>query len=90
MRSDLTDPQMSVDGSLRVLKGEPSEGESDREPPLNEDDDDELDDNDQGDEEPQTDHLVLAQFDKVGCNIVCVSLFLLVTVKSCGGQNVRI
>lgn len=65
MRSDLTDPQMSVDGSLRVLKGEPSEGESDREPPLNEDDDDELDDNDQGDEEPQTDHLVLAQFDKV-------------------------
>lgn len=37
---------------------------------MNEDDDDDLDDNDQGDEEPQTDHLVLAQFDKVQLTVV--------------------
>ncbi|KAL5229787.1 hypothetical protein ABZP36_028563 [Zizania latifolia] len=39
----------------------------DDEPPLNEDDDDddELDDLDQGEDEPNTQHLVLAQFDKV-------------------------
>ncbi|KAL6619985.1 hypothetical protein ACP70R_032075 [Stipagrostis hirtigluma subsp. patula] len=39
----------------------------DDEPPLNEDDDDddELDDLEQGDDEPNTQHLVLAQFDKV-------------------------
>ncbi|CAK9227340.1 unnamed protein product [Sphagnum troendelagicum] len=35
------------------------------EPPLNEDDDDDLDDTDQTDEELKTNHLVLAQFDKV-------------------------
>jgi len=40
------------------------EEEDDDEPPLNEDDDDELDDFDQG-EELNTQHLVLAQFDKV-------------------------
>lgn len=39
----------------------------DDEPPLNEDDDDDddLDDIERGEEEPQTQHLVLAQFDKV-------------------------
>lgn len=39
----------------------------DDEPPLNEDDDDDddLDDFEQGEEEPHTQHLVLAQFDKV-------------------------
>ncbi|KAJ3709360.1 hypothetical protein LUZ61_013065 [Rhynchospora tenuis] len=39
----------------------------DEEPPLNEDDDDDddLDDLEQGEEEPTTQHLVLAQFDKV-------------------------
>ncbi|XP_020087519.1 transcription initiation factor IIA subunit 1-like [Ananas comosus] len=42
------------------------EGEDD-EPPLNEDDDDDddLEDLEQGEEEPNTQHLVLAQFDKV-------------------------
>lgn len=47
----------------------PSKGDivDDDEPPLNEDDDDDddLDDFDQGEEEPHTQHLVLAQFDKV-------------------------
>ena len=45
----------------------PSRGEAadDDEPPLNEDDDDDLDDLEQGEEEPHTQHLVLAQFDKV-------------------------
>jgi transcription initiation factor TFIIA large subunit len=44
---------------------EPTESEG-SEPPLNEDDDDDdVDDADQGDEEPATNHLVLAQFDKV-------------------------
>ncbi|KAJ4954629.1 hypothetical protein NE237_011412 [Protea cynaroides] len=42
-----------------------TEALEDDEPPLNEDDDDELDDLDQGDAEPGTDHLVLAQFEKV-------------------------
>ncbi|KAK1312198.1 hypothetical protein QJS10_CPA07g00133 [Acorus calamus] len=37
----------------------------DEEPPLNEDDDDDLDDLEQGEEEPNTHHLILAQFDKV-------------------------
>lgn len=61
-----TDLQPVTDAGSRVLKVEPTAGDSDGgEPPLNEDDDDEVDDNDQGDEEPQTEHLVLAQFDKV-------------------------
>ncbi|PIA54659.1 hypothetical protein AQUCO_00900907v1 [Aquilegia coerulea] len=38
--------------------------DDDEEPPLNENDDDEFDDADEG-EEPNTQHLVLAQFDKV-------------------------
>lgn len=38
--------------------------DDDDEPPLNENDDDELDDVDQG-EDQNTQHLVLAQFDKV-------------------------
>eukprot|EP00262_Sarcandra_glabra_P016198 TRINITY_DN520_c0_g2_i1.p1 TRINITY_DN520_c0_g2~~TRINITY_DN520_c0_g2_i1.p1 ORF type:complete len:383 (-),score=91.54 TRINITY_DN520_c0_g2_i1:136-1284(-) len=42
-----------------------SEALEDDEPPLNEDDDDDLDDPEQGDEEPNTNHLVLAQFEKV-------------------------
>ena len=42
--------------------------DDDDEPPLNEDDDDddELDDLEEGEDEPNTQHLVLAQFDKVG------------------------
>ncbi|CAM6097267.1 unnamed protein product [Calypogeia fissa] len=60
------EPQPATDAGSRVLKVEPAARDSDGgEPPLNEDDDDEVDDNDQGDEEPQTEHLVLAQFDKV-------------------------
>lgn len=44
---------------------EPPESEG-SEPPLNEDDDDDdVDEADNGDEEPATNHLVLAQFDKV-------------------------
>jgi transcription initiation factor TFIIA large subunit len=48
--------------------------DDDDEPPLNEDDDDddELDDLEQGEDEPNTQHLVLAQFDKVGA--LCLSL----------------
>lgn len=44
-----------------------AEAGDDDEPPLNEDDDDDddLDDFEQGEEEPHTQHLVLAQFDKV-------------------------
>jgi hypothetical protein len=44
----------------------PTNNVDDEEPPLNEDDDDDddLDDLDQGEEEPTTQHLVLAQFDK--------------------------
>ncbi|KAL2628603.1 hypothetical protein R1flu_013289 [Riccia fluitans] len=49
----------------KIAKVELVTGDSDGEPPLNEDDDDDLDDNDQGDEEPETEHLVLAQFEKV-------------------------
>ncbi|XP_010262269.1 PREDICTED: transcription initiation factor IIA large subunit-like isoform X1 [Nelumbo nucifera] len=49
-------------GTPKRTKAEASE---DEEPPLNEDDDDEVDDLEQGDEEPNTNHLVLAQFEKV-------------------------
>ncbi|BBN08159.1 transcription initiation factor TFIIA large subunit [Marchantia polymorpha subsp. ruderalis] len=59
------EPQPANDATPKIAKVEPTAGDSEGEPPLNEDDDDDLDDNDQGDEEPQTDHLVLAQFDKV-------------------------
>lgn len=47
--------------------------DDDDEPPLNENDDDDLDDVDQG-EELNTQHLVLAQFDKVTlslCSVCC-------------------
>ncbi|KAJ4959564.1 hypothetical protein NE237_026675 [Protea cynaroides] len=50
---------------VRTPKPTKTEALEDDEPPLNEDDDDELDDLDQGDEEPGTNHLVLAQFEKV-------------------------
>lgn len=51
-------------------------GDDDDEPPLNEDDDDddELDDLEQGEDEPNTQHLVLAQFDKVGAFIMIILL----------------
>ncbi|KAL5994538.1 hypothetical protein ACLOJK_024591 [Asimina triloba] len=49
-------------GTPKPAKNEALE---DDEPPLNEDDDDDADDFDQGDEEPSTNHLVLAQFEKV-------------------------
>uniref|UniRef100_A0A0D6R524 Uncharacterized protein n=1 Tax=Araucaria cunninghamii TaxID=56994 RepID=A0A0D6R524_ARACU len=48
-----------------ALKDVKAEANDDDEPPLNEDDDDEVDDIDQGGEEPNTSHLVLAQFEKV-------------------------
>lgn len=61
----MADPQPANDAVAKSLsKAEPTESDG-SEPPLNEDDDDDLDDNDQGDEEPKTNHLVLAQFDKV-------------------------
>lgn len=62
------DPQAANDVAAKAAsKAENSDSEG-SEPPLNEDDDDEDDDdegNEQGDEEPKTAHLVLAQFDKV-------------------------
>ncbi|XP_072975361.1 transcription initiation factor IIA large subunit-like [Typha angustifolia] len=60
---DLRAPTPSV-GTPKPSK---NEGGDDDEPPLNEDDDDDddLDDLEQGEEEPNTQHLVLAQFDKV-------------------------
>ncbi len=62
---DLTDAQQANDGTPKAAgKAEPTDSDG-SEPPLNEDDDDELDDTDQGDEELKTNHLVLAQFDKV-------------------------
>ncbi|PWZ09613.1 Transcription initiation factor IIA subunit 1 [Zea mays] len=45
--------------------GDDDNDDDDDEPPLNEDDDEELDDLEQGEDEPNTQHLVLAQFDKV-------------------------
>ncbi|XP_050367778.1 transcription initiation factor IIA large subunit-like isoform X2 [Argentina anserina] len=47
-----------------VVQNDVGDDEDDDEPPLNENDDDDLDDVDQG-EELNTQHLVLAQFDKV-------------------------
>lgn len=47
--------------------------DDDDEPPLNENDDDDLDDIDQG-EELSTQHLVLAQFDKVNCFLTYSSM----------------
>ncbi|CAK9192863.1 unnamed protein product [Sphagnum jensenii] len=59
------DAQQANDGTPKAAgKAEPTDSDG-SEPPLNEDDDDELDDTDQGDEELKTNHLVLAQFDKV-------------------------
>lgn len=60
-------------------------GGDDEEPPLNEDDDDDddLDDLEQGEEEPTTQHLVLAQFDKVG--FVCDPLFFHISI--CPGKS---
>lgn len=60
---ELRTPTPSV-GTPKPSKGEAAD---DEEPPLNEDDDDDddLDDIEQGEEEPHTQHLVLAQFDKV-------------------------
>jgi transcription initiation factor TFIIA large subunit len=48
-------------------RNDAGDDDDDDEPPLNEDDDDddELDDLEQGEDEPNTQHLVLAQFDKV-------------------------
>ncbi|CAM6020072.1 unnamed protein product [Sphagnum balticum] len=57
--------EQANDGTPKAAgKAEPTDSDG-SEPPLNEDDDDELDDTDQGDEELKTNHLVLAQFDKV-------------------------
>ncbi|KAH8963018.1 hypothetical protein BDL97_05G131200 [Sphagnum fallax] len=59
------DPQLANDGTPKP-PGKADRTDSDgSEPPLNEDDDDDLDDTDQTDEELKTNHLVLAQFDKV-------------------------
>ena len=47
-----------------MAQNEAEDDDDDDEPSLNEDDDDDLDDVDQG-EDQNTQHLVLAQFDKV-------------------------
>lgn len=51
--------------SVGTPKPSKNDAGEDDEPPLNEDDDDELDDLDQEEEETNTQHLVLALFDKV-------------------------
>lgn len=51
--------------AISASKGVKTEVNDDEEPPLNEDDDDEFDDIEQGGDEPSTNHLVLAQFEKV-------------------------
>lgn len=57
---DLPVPEAKI-----AVNAEPTESEG-SEPPLCEDDDeDDVDDADRGDDEPDTNHLVLAQFDKV-------------------------
>lgn len=60
-----SDPPTANDvGTPKPSKNEADD--DDDEPPLNEDDDDDdFDDLEQGDEEPSTNHLVLAQFEKV-------------------------
>ncbi|KAJ7537397.1 hypothetical protein O6H91_11G004500 [Diphasiastrum complanatum] len=59
------EPPPTSDPTAKAAKAEAAESDS-SEPPLNEDDDeDDLDDVDQGDDEPKTNHLVLAQFEKV-------------------------
>lgn len=59
------EPQAANDGSLKAPKAERAESDG-SEPPLNEDDDDDdLDDFDEGDEASKTEHLVVAQFEKV-------------------------
>ncbi|XXG80813.1 hypothetical protein AAC387_Pa09g1589 [Persea americana] len=61
------DQDLHATPSISTPKPAKTESADDDEPPLNEDDDDDddLDDLDQGEEEPSTNHLVLAQFDKV-------------------------
>lgn len=51
------------------VQNDVGDDDEDDEPPLNENDDDDLDDVDQG-EELNTQHLVLAQFDKV--SLLCI------------------
>eukprot|EP00249_Psilotum_nudum_P020948 c27911_g1_i2 orf=359-1345(+) len=58
------EPQFANDVEVKAFKGERVEADE-SEPPLNEDDDEDADDFYQGDEEPKTDHLVVAQFEKV-------------------------
>lgn len=53
---------LTANNAAKEVKTEMNE---DEEPPLNEDDDDEFDDIEQGGDEPNTNHLVLAQFEKV-------------------------
>lgn len=53
---------LTVNNAAKEVKTEVND---DEEPPLNEDDDDEFDDIEQGGDEPSTNHLVLAQFEKV-------------------------
>lgn len=63
-----TDPQTANDAAAKSATKADNSDSVGSEPPLNEDDDDEDDDdedNSQGDEEPKTNNLVLAQFDKV-------------------------
>ncbi|CAM6049281.1 unnamed protein product [Sphagnum compactum] len=59
------DPQLANDGTPKPPAKADRTDSDGSEPPLNEDDDDDLDDTDQTDEELKTNHLVLAQFDKV-------------------------
>eukprot|EP00249_Psilotum_nudum_P020947 c27911_g1_i1 orf=186-1361(+) len=58
------EPHFVYEAEAKTCKVEGAESDG-SEPPLNEEDDDDLDDLDQGDEEPKTDHLVVAQFEKV-------------------------
>jgi hypothetical protein len=60
------DAQQVNDASAKpVKKVEPTESEDEKPPLCEDDDDDDLDENEPGDEEPKTNHLVFAQFDKV-------------------------
>lgn len=57
-------PDVPVSTPAPAVQNDVGDDDEDDEPPLNENDDDDLDDVDQG-EELNTQHLVLAQFDKV-------------------------
>lgn len=68
LMDDFLSQLLEVPASTPALVAQNEAGDDDDdEPPLNENDDDELDDVDQG-EDQNTQHLVLAQFDKVSAS----------------------